>query len=181
MDAMTLHEMVPRLVWVDWVLLAVLGVSVGIGLARGFVYECLLLAGWVAAWFGAQWLAPHLGPHLPVPEPGTMQNAAAAFALSFVLIIIAWSLLAKGVRLLLHATPLSIPDRVLGAGFGVLRGGVLLLAVATVVALTPAAQSPAWRASAGARWLSATLQSLTPLLPESVARLLRNGSTPIAI
>ena len=72
--------------------------------------------------------------------------------------------------MLIHATPLQAIDRVFGAGFGLLRGAVLLLAVATVVAITPAAKSPAWQQSQGAAWLVAALQGLKPVLPEPLAR-----------
>jgi membrane protein required for colicin V production len=162
----------PALSWIDWSLLAVLAVSVIVGLVRGFVFECLSLAGWIVAWFGAQWTAPLLAPHLPIGAAGSALNLAAALALCFIAALVAWTLLARLIRLLLHATPLSLPDRLLGAGFGLLRGAVLLLAVAAVVALTPAAQSPAWRHSQGARWLGLTLQTVKPLLPDSAARLL---------
>ncbi len=163
-------ELLQTLSWVDWALLAVLAASVVIGLVRGFVFECLSLAGWVVAWFGAQWGAPLLAPQLPVGEPGTALNLGAAFALAFIGALIAWGLLAKLIRMLIHATPLSVPDRLLGAGFGVLRGGVLLLAVTTVVGLTPAAQSKSWTEAKGARWLQQTLSALKPLLPEAAAR-----------
>ena len=75
---------------------------------------------------------------------------------------------------MLHATPLSIPDRLLGAGFGLLRGGVLLLALATAVSLTPAAQSKPWQRSEGARWIGVAMLGLKPLLPAEVARYLPN-------
>ena len=91
---------------------------------------------------------------------------------AFVAALVVWSLLARLIRMLIHATPLSLPDRLLGAGFGLLRGGVLLLAVASAVLLTPASQSQGWRVSHGARWLGLTLQLLKPLLPEPAARLL---------
>lgn len=162
----------PDLSWVDWTMLAVLVVSVLIGLVRGLVFECLSLAGWVAAWFGAQWAAPQLAPHLPLGAPGSALNLSAAFALCFVAALIVWGLAARLVRMLIHATPLSVPDRALGAVFGALRGAVLLLALATVVALTPAAQSTPWRQAQGARWLEQALQGLKPLLPEPVARQL---------
>lgn len=81
-----------------------------------------------------------------------------------------WALAARLVRLLLHATPLSVPDRLLGAGFGLLRGSVLLLAAATLVALTPAAQSATWKRSEGARWLGIAMLGLKPLLPSELAR-----------
>ena len=163
---------IPELPWVDWLLLAVLAASAVIGLVRGLVFECLALAGWVVAWFAAQWAAPQLAPHLPLGEPRSALQLGGAFALSFLLAILVWTLLARLVRLLIHATPLSLLDRMLGSGFGVFRGLVLLLAVTMVVALTPAAQSAPWRGSQGAQLLRQALQSLKPVLPEPAARLL---------
>ena len=163
----------PALGLVDGALLAVLAASVLVGLVRGFVFELLSLAGWVVAWFAAQWGSPLLAPHVPVGTPGSGLNAGVAFALAFVAALVAWALLARLVRLLIHATPLSIPDRLLGALFGALRGGVLLLALATVLALTPASQSRAWQGSQGARWLHQGLAALKPLLPEAVSRHIR--------
>ncbi len=165
--------MIPDLSWLDWTLAAVLAVSMVVGLMRGFVFECLSLAGWVVAWFAAQWGAPTLAPLIPVGKAGSALNLSVAFGLGFVAALVVWALLARLVRLLVHATPLSLPDRALGALFGLLRGGVLLLAVATVVALTPASQSAVWRSSHGARGLGAALAGLKPFLPESAARLLR--------
>ncbi len=158
--------------WLDWTLLVVLAVSMVVGLVRGFVFEVMSLAGWVVAWFAAQWLAPWLGPQLPVGTAGSALNIATAFALSFVGVMIVWALLAKLVRMVVQATPLSLPDRALGAGFGFVRGAVLLLAVATLVALTPAARAPEWQASKGAAWLMIALQGLKPLLPAAMAERL---------
>ena len=92
------------------------------------------------------------------------------FAITFIAALILWGLAARLVRLLISATPLSLPDRVLGAGFGALRGVIVLLALATVVALTPAVKAPAWRASYGAAWLDEMLQELKPVLPNEVAQ-----------
>jgi len=155
---------------VDWVLLAVLGLSVLIGLWRGLVFEVLSLLGWVVAYFAAQWFAPVTAQHLPVGTPGSALNHAAGFVVTFVAVLIVWALAARLVRLLITASPLSVIDRVLGAGFGLLRGLVLLLAVATVVSMTPAARSPAWKQSHGAAWLHAMLQGLKPVLPEGIAQ-----------
>ncbi|MDP2006197.1 MAG: CvpA family protein [Rubrivivax sp.] len=165
-------ELWSALSWLDGSLLAVLLISVVIGLVRGFVFECLSLAGWLVAWFAAQWAAPVLAPHVPVGTAGSELNLGAAFALAFIGALVIWSLLSRLIRMLIHATPLSIPDRLLGAGFGVLRGGVLLLALASVVTLTPAAQSGPWRSSHGARWLGQALDVLKPLLPSTVTSLL---------
>jgi membrane protein required for colicin V production len=160
----------PELHWIDWTLLAVLLASVVIGIVRGFVFEVLSLLGWVVAWVGAQWLAADVSPHMPIGTPGSAGNMAATYVLCFVLILLAWSLLARLIRLLVHATPLSIVDRALGAGFGLLRGAVLLLALATAVTLSPAAQTPSWQASEGAHWLGRAMAGLKPLLPGALAR-----------
>jgi len=158
--------------WLDWLILAVCVASILVGLVRGFVFECLSLAGWLVAWFAAQWTAPALAAHLPVGTPGGGLNHGVAFALAFVLALVAWALLARLIRMAIHATPLSVADRILGGVFGALRALVLLLALATVVSLTPAAQSAAWRGSMGARALTQMLAALKPLLPEPAARLL---------
>lgn len=160
----------PAIGWVDWALLAVLVLSAAVGLSRGLVFEVLSLAGWVAAYVVTQLFAPDLAVHLPIGVPGSALNHAAAVAVTFVLALIVWSLLSRVLRMLIHATPLQVIDRVLGAGFGLLRGAVLLLVVATVVSMTPAGRSPAWQHSQGATWLGVALQGLRPVLPDSLAQ-----------
>lgn len=156
--------------WIDWALLAVLLLSVLVGVWRGLVFEVMSLIGWVVAWVGAQLLGSELAPQLPVGQADSTARVLASFVVAFVGILLAWALLARLLRLLVHASPLSLPDRVLGGGFGLLRGGVLLLALATVLALTPAAQWAPWRQSEGARWLGVVLHGLKPLLPDDMAR-----------
>ena len=151
-------------------LLAVLAASVVVGLWRGQVFELMSLAGWVAAYVAAQLWSPAVAAWLPLGAPGSALQQGAAFALTFLGVLIAWTLLARLLRLVIHATPLTLIDRMLGAGFGLVRGGVLLLALATVVAFTPAARAPLWQDSFGAAWLAAALQGLTPMLPVEVAR-----------
>lgn len=159
--------------WVDWVLLSVLALSAAVGLWRGLLFEVLSLLGWVAAYIAAQALSSTVAPLLPVGAPDGPVNHGAAFALVFVVCLVVWTLLSRLLRLIVHATPLQLIDRGLGGGFGLLRGVVLLLAVATVVALTPASRSPHWQASQGAGLLAGLLQVIKPLLPDSVAQHLR--------
>ncbi len=158
----------PELAWLDWVFLAVLAISVAVGLARGLVFEVMSLAGWVVAYFAARWAAVDVARLLPVGEAGSAMNHAAGFAVAFIAALVVWALLSRLLRMAIHATPLSVVDRLLGAVFGIFRGLVLLLAVATVVNFSPAAKSPTWQQSQGARWLDAVLQGLKPLLPAQV-------------
>lgn len=167
---MTVVDAIPALGWVDWALLAVLALSVVVGLWRGLVFELMSLVGWLVAYVAAQVFGTQLAAHLPVGVPGSALNFGAGFALTFFGVLIAWSLLAQLVRLLVHATPLTLIDRTLGAAFGLARGGVLLLVAATMVAFTPAVRSQPWQDSQGAVWLRLALQGIKPALPAEVAR-----------
>jgi membrane protein required for colicin V production len=162
----------PVLGWVDWALLVVMGVSVVVGLWRGLVFELMSLLGWVVAYVAAQALAPTVAVWLPVGAPDAVWRPLAAFALSFITVLLLWSLLARLVQLMLHATPLTAIDRLLGAVFGLLRGGVLLLVLGTLLAYTPAVRSQPWQDSHGVGLLKVALDGLRPLLPAPMLRLL---------
>jgi membrane protein required for colicin V production len=156
------------LVWVDWMFLGILLLSIVVGLLRGLVFEVLSLLGWLVAYVAAQWLAPAVAPHLPIGKAGSALNHAAAFASTFIAALIVCSLLARLLRAVIRATPLSPVDRALGATFGVVRALVLMLAITTVVMLTSLAQSQTWRASHGAAWLNDALRGIRPVLPASI-------------
>ena len=159
--------------WVDGAMLAVLVVSFVVGAWRGLVFELLAILGWFVAFIAAQSAWPWLGAHLPVGTPGSLLNHAVAFACVFLVALVLWSVLSRIVRRLVRATPLAPVDRVLGAAFGVVRGLLVLLLVAAVVAYTPAERSADWRASSGALWLNAALHGLKGWLPSAASYLLR--------
>ena len=156
--------------WVDIALLVFVAASVAIGLVRGFVFELLSLVGWFAAYFAARWFTPACQPYVPVGEPGSALNYGLTFACVFLAALIVWSLGARLVRVLVRATPLSAIDRLLGACFGMLRGLVVLVVVATVVGVSPWAKSTAWQRSQGAVWLNALLQELRPVFTNEVSQ-----------
>ncbi len=167
----------PSLGWLDWAMLAVLLLSVGIGLMRGLVFEVMSLIGWVVAYFVAQAYSGIVAAHLPVGTPGGPGNAAVGFALTFFVVLVLWSLFARLVRLMVQVTPLSVIDRILGGAFGALRGVLLLLVAATIVMSTPAQASSLWRESQGAQWLGALVRVVKPLLPGDFGRQLPSPQT----
>jgi membrane protein required for colicin V production len=154
--------------WVDLALLGALALSVLIGLWRGLVFEVLSLLSWVIAWVLAQAYGAEVALRLNLGTPGQPQGIALGFVLVFFATLIACGLLARLARLLISATPLSVIDRLLGAGFGLVRGVLLLLVLATALSLTPVAQSADWRASLGANWLGSAIQQLRPLMPDAM-------------
>lgn len=156
--------------WVDWALAGVLVLSVAVGLWRGLVYELFSLVGWVVAFVVAQAWGGAVSGWLPLGAPGSVSRLLLAFAVTFIVTLIVWTLLARLARMLISATPLSAIDRVLGAGFGLARGLLVLLITALVVTLTPASRSAAWQSSYAAAWLGVVLSGLKPALPAAYGR-----------
>ncbi|MFM9880920.1 MAG: CvpA family protein [Burkholderiaceae bacterium] len=156
----------------DWIFLVALLLSFGLGLWRGMVYEVLSLLAWAAAFFAAQWFADDAAILLPLagfPQPA---RYAAGFAAVFVAAVFTGGLLAWLVKHLVAAIGLRPVDRLLGGIFGLLRGLVLLLAVAIVVEMTPLSSQQDWQEATGAQALRVLLRGLGPLLPEELQKYL---------
>lgn len=158
------------MVLTDWLLLAVLLLSVLLGAWRGLVYEVLSVAGWVAAFVLAQAYADEAAALLPLNGISPPLQLAAGFVLVFIAVAFAGGLLAWMVKKLVASVGLRPVDRILGGAFGLARGVVMLLAFAVVVSMSPLRDALWWQGSAVADVLVATLHAIRPLLPEPVAR-----------
>ncbi|KQW43775.1 MULTISPECIES: CvpA family protein [unclassified Roseateles] len=167
--------------WVDLALAGVLLISIGIGLWRGLIFEVMSLAGWVVAYFAASPLAPVVAEMLPTAMTSALSPAAlhvAALAIAFFVVLIIWSLASRLVKALIHATPLSVVDRLGGAGFGALRGLFIALLLVLIIGASPLAESATWQASRAAPVLGGVLRDMSPLLPEPIARFVSRSMTP---
>lgn len=156
----------------DWIAIALLVVSMLLGLVRGLVFEVISLAGWVVAFVSAQLLADDVGRWLPFGDPAATWRYAAGFVLVFVGVAFAIGLVAALTRKLVAAIGLRPVDRILGGVFGVARGAVVMLAVAVVVHLLALSGSAWWHESRSAYVLDAALQGLKPALPDKLASYL---------
>jgi membrane protein required for colicin V production len=154
----------------DWVLLAVLLLSVALGLWRGLMYEVLSVAGWVAAFVLAQAYAADVGQWLPTDGLSAAVRLVVGFVLIFIAVAFSGGLIAWAVQKLVASVGLRPVDRLLGGAFGLARGVVILLAAALVVTVLQLQSAPWWQQSAVAGVLSSTLHDIRPLLPEAVAR-----------
>lgn len=156
----------------DWIFIVVLLGSLLLGLWRGLVYEVISVVSWVAAFVLAQWLAPEVAQKLPMAGATEVIRFAAAFVLVFVVVVMAFGLLAWLGKKLMASVGLSPLDRLLGAVFGLVRGAVVLLALTVVVQMTPLKRSAWWQDSVGAGAAQAVLKSVKPLLPEKFGQYL---------
>ena len=160
------------MVTVDWVFLAVLGFSMLLGAWRGLVYEVLSVLGWAVSFYAAQYFAPVVAGWLPLQSSSETVRYAAAFVLVFVAAVFTAGLLASLLKKLTEAIGLRPVDRTMGAAFGLVRGVILLMAVAVVINMAALEKSVWWQESKGAPILNAALNGLKPLLPEQFAKYL---------
>lgn len=156
----------------DWIFVAVLCISLVVGLWRGLVYEILSVLNWIAAFVLAQWFAPTAAQWLPLTGATEVVRYAVGFVLVFVLSLFAGGLLAFVIRKLVAAVGLRPVDRVLGAAFGLVRGVVILLVLTVVVGMTPLVKGVWWQESTGAQVSTVVLQGLKPVLPEEFGKYL---------
>lgn len=150
----------------DWVVAAVLAASVLLGLWRGLVYEVLSVLNWVAAFVLAQWLAPRAAELMPFSHAGEPIRYAAGFVVVFIASLFVGGLLAWVIKKLVAAMGLAPVDRALGGIFGLVRGTVVVLALAVVVHLAGFKNSAWWTESMTAGVATAALRGLKPVVPE---------------
>jgi len=150
---------------IDWILLVVLLASLLMGAWRGLVYEVMSVIGWLASFVLAQWFAADVAQRLPMQSAGESLRYAAGFVIVFVASVFAAGLISAMLRKLISVIGLRPVDRVLGAGFGLFRGVILLLALTVVLHLMSMTQSEWWQESQGGPVLTALLKGLKPVLP----------------
>lgn len=135
------------MIWTDWVIVGIIALSGVLSLKRGFLREAMSLITWVVAFILARLfsgvLSSHIAPFLPDPAASLM----LAFAILFVLTLLCGSLIQMLVTALVRATGLSATDRLLGVGFGVVRGGLVIIVTVALLRMTPVAANDWWQSS----------------------------------
>jgi membrane protein required for colicin V production len=157
----------------DYTVLTIIAASVLLGLWRGVVSEILALAAWIAAFFAARAAAADVANMLAgqIAEPGL--RLAAAYGLVFVGVLLVFAIARMLISLMLKAVGLGVLDRLLGAGFGVLRGTLVVFAAVLVAGMTPLPKAVWWRDAMLAPPLETVVIAAKPWLPADAAKRIR--------
>jgi membrane protein required for colicin V production len=111
----------------DYVILGIIALSSLLSLKRGFTLEAVSLATWVAAFVLASLFSVPLAVVLADQIETPSLRQPAAFLLLFIGTLIVGALLKRLFKELVRSSGLSAADRVLGVGFGVARGLILVV------------------------------------------------------
>ena len=117
---------------VDIIILVIIAVSALIGVFRGLVKEALSLASWFAAIVAGSLFSAQLADLMVNLINNASLRRIAAFAILFIVVIFAGTLVSNLVSKLTQAAGLKGADRTLGGLFGILRGLIIVLVIVLV-------------------------------------------------
>ena len=154
---------------IDIAILAIVFVSLSIGLVRGFIREILSLFSWL----GALWIAYTNA----TTGAGYLENyitqlpfrVVIAFAGIFVVSLILFSIISHLLYRLLAVAGISGIDRSLGLLFGLLRGVVIVALLIVVAAFMDFTSKPWWQESLLVDYFNPVIELIRVILPADLA------------
>ncbi|MCL6251051.1 CvpA family protein [Altererythrobacter sp. KTW20L] len=166
----------------DIFVLVVVGTAAIGGFLRGFVHEVLSLAAWVLAIFAIRYLHTDL-TQIIFAFIGTPTGAALlAFALLLLIPYAAMRLIARKAGNSARKSALGPIDRVLGFGFGAVKGTIIVVFAFSIVAL---GYDSTWGVGGRPDWIStartypfvnASSEEMVQLIAERRAALLGSSA-----
>jgi membrane protein required for colicin V production len=155
---------------VDIIVLAVLGLSVALGVFRGLVREVLSLLAWVAAFLLANFLAPDAAKLLPQAMASEEVRLLVSFVVVFIVVLVGLSVLAILASKLVKIVGLGPADRAVGGVFGLARGVLLVMILVLLAGLTALPRQATWREAALRGALEASAEYVKAWLPSDLSR-----------
>ncbi|MBK7384008.1 MAG: CvpA family protein [Flavobacteriales bacterium] len=108
--------------WLDITLLIVLGFAALKGFQRGFIIELASVVGLVVG----IWAGIHISEEVTEWLGLEIKQEAVAFLITFVLVLVLITLLARVLTKVIDITQLSLPNKLAGIVFGVVRSAFTL-------------------------------------------------------
>jgi membrane protein required for colicin V production len=161
--------------WIDYAVIAIVGLSILLSIIHGLVREILSIASWVVAFVVAQMFAGDIAPLLPVALANPSLRLLAGFLSVFLVVLVAMTLLAIALSGLIKTAGLGFADRALGAVFGLVRGVAIVLIAVLLAGLTALPRQPAWRHAMFSAPLVTLANWVKVWLPDDMAKHINYG------
>jgi membrane protein required for colicin V production len=152
----------------DFVLLAILAISVVLGLLRGLLKEVLSLVAYASAFLAAIWWGPTVSEWLTQWISQPFVSMALAYLGVFIVVLLAIGVINMTLAALLSKTGLTPADHGLGAMFGLLRGVLFVLVLVILAGYTPLPEEPWWKNAMFSKQVVGVVQQIKLRLPPPI-------------
>lgn len=162
----------------DYFAIAIVGISLLLGLMRGAVKEVFSLASWIIAFLAAKIFSV---PFSHVLEPAVSNSSLrllSAFIILFVFALIVMALISLMISAAIKKIGLGPIDRLLGALFGLLRGVLIMVILVVLGGMTALPQQNDWRNALTSNWFEMLATAVKPWLPDAMAKRIHFGPAP---
>jgi membrane protein required for colicin V production len=162
----------------DWLLIAILMISAVQAFLRGLVLELFSLAGIICGIVLAAWNYPRLAEKLSSVISTTAVASVVAFLVIAVGVMVTAAILGRVIHASAQAIGLGFFNRLGGAGFGLIRGS--LLGVALLMAITAFLPSSSWlKNSHLAPYFLAGSHAISFVVPHDLEQLILAGGSEL--
>lgn len=152
----------------DFVLLAILAISVVLGLLRGLLKEVLSLVAYASAFLAAIWWGPTISDWSAQWISQPFVSMALAYLGVFIAVLLSIGFVNMVLSALLSKTGLTPADHGLGAMFGLLRGVLFILILVILAGYTPLPEEPWWKNAMFSKQVVGVVQQIKLRLPPPV-------------
>lgn len=156
--------------WVDYLILAIIVLSVILSVWRGFTREALSLAGWILAIWVAIIYADNLSAVLARHIASPTGRLLLAFALLFIGTLLLAALITYLVWQIIDNSGLSGTDRLLGIFFGVARGILVVALLVLLAGMTPLPREESWQHAQLMHYFESIARWMAHFMPHEVAK-----------
>ena len=158
---------------VDIAVLAIIGISIALGVLRGLVREVLALVAWVAAFVLSNFLAPEAARLLPQGMGSEEVRLLVSYVVVFIIVLVALSVLAVLASKIVKVVGLGVSDRAVGGVFGLVRGVLVVMILVLLAGLTSLPRQSAWREAALRGALEAAAGYVKAWLPADLSKRIK--------
>ena len=158
-----------HLIWIDYAIIGIIGLSILISLVRGFVREALSLVTWAAAIWVAFIFGNRLSQELVDLISSPTFRQLTSYGSLFLITLLLGALVNFLIAQLIEKTGLSGTDRVLGTIFGGARGLLIVTVLLMLAKLTAIPEETVWKKSLLIPHFQGLENILREQLPETIA------------
>jgi membrane protein required for colicin V production len=133
-----------RMAWVDFLFVGIVLLSMLWGAIRGFIREAFSLVTWIAAFVLALGYGPQFTEAFRSDIASPTLRVMAGYAAPFFGVLLVGGLVTWVVSMAVRSAGLAPVDRMLGSGFGLVRGALIVLILVMVAGFSTLGRESFW-------------------------------------